>query len=420
MTNEDKNEIINILIKIIEDYKEKNNPSEIINGLENNSKLKDLIYKQNELKKYIDKKQLLKFIILRIVVKINSIGKGEIDNNQLANSILEELNNIPYEYNFFFELPLEIPEEIQDFIKISKKISLGKIKYFNNSILKDNSKNYLIRRLSNPNENIEPVNEKGIYLNINTQGFMYIEDINSSIFQEVYSKLKVFIYLAKIDGILEERKWNSKKLNLNLICQDSKSEISYLNFPEGLAQLLSGLEISKDIFSEKPKLLSFSESYDKELNQSAKKIKSFEDRIKIISNYLDYDENNDDIKRINTAIEWAFDSLINVNETFSFIKTCIGIEAIISFDLSDKNNNNKKPDHNTNDIKQRVSYMLGKNNQQRIDLADKIHKIFQKRNILVHGKESKLKNEDSNLLLEAQNLLQTIIQHEVNIFLKSK
>ena len=415
-----KNEIISILIKIIEDYKEKNNPSEIINGLENNSKLKDLIYKQNELKKYIDKKQLLKFIFLRIVVRINSIGKGEIDNNQLANSILEELNNIPYEYNFFFELPLEIPEEIQDFIKISKKISLGKIKYFNNSILKDNSKNYLIRRLLNPNENIEPVNEKGIYLNINTQGFMYIEDINSSIFQEVYSKLKVFIYLAKIDGILEDRKWNSKKLNLNLIYQDSKSESSYLNFPEGLAQLLSGLEISKDIFSEKPKLLSLSESYDKEVNQSIKKIKLFEDRIKIISTYLDYDENNSDIKRINTAIEWAFDSLINANETFSFIKTCIGIEAIMSFDLNDNSNNNKKSDHTTNDIKQRVSFMLGKNNKQRIDLAKKIHKIFQKRNILVHGKELKLENEDSDLLLEAQNLLETIIQHEVNIFLKSK
>lgn len=415
-----KNEIISILIKIIEDYKEKNNPSEIINGLENNSKLKDLIYKQNELKKYIDKKQLLKFIFLRIVVRINSIGKGEIDNNQLANSILEELNNIPYEYNFFFELPLEIPEEIQDFIKISKKISLGKIKYFNNSILKDNSKNYLIRRLLNPNENIEPVNEKGIYLNINTQGFMYIEDINSSIFQEVYSKLKVFIYLAKIDGILEDRKWNSKKLNLNLIYQDSKSESSYLNFPEGLAQLLSGLEISKDIFSEKPKLLSLSESYDKEVNQSIKKIKLFEDRIKIISTYLDYDENNSDIKRINTAIEWAFDSLINANETFSFIKTCIGIEAIMSFDLNDNSNNNKKSDHTTNDIKQRVSFMLGKNNKQRIDLAKKIHKIFQKRNILVHGKELKLENEDRDLLLEAQNLLETIIQHEVNIFLKSK
>ncbi len=144
----------------------------------------------------------------------------------------------------------------------------------------------------------------------------------------------------------------------------------------------------------------------------------FEDHIKIISTYLDYDENNSDIKRINTAIEWAFDSLINVNETFSFIKTCIGIEAIMSFDLSD--DNNKKSDYTTNDIKQRVSFMLGKNNKQRIDLAKKIHKIFQKRNILVHGKELKLENEDSNLLLDAQNLLETIIQHEVNIFLKSK
>jgi hypothetical protein len=163
-----------------------------------------------------------------------------------------------------------------------------------------------------------------------------------------------------------------------------------------------------------------SESYDKEVNQSIKKIKLFEDRIKIISTYLDYDENNSDIKRINTAIEWAFDSLINANETFSFIKTCIGIEAIMSFDLNDNSNNNKKSDHNTNDIKQRVSYMLGKNNQQRIDLAKKIHKIFQKRNILVHGKELKLENEDSDLLLEAQNLLENIIRHEVNIFLKSK
>jgi hypothetical protein len=208
-----------------------------------------------------------------MVGKINSIGKGEIDDNQLASSILEELDNIPYEYNFFFEFPLIIPEEIQDFIKISKKISFGKIKYFNNSILKESPKNYIIRQISrHPRENIDPIiNENNIYLNINTKGFMYIEDINSSIFQKVYSKLKVFIYLAKINGILKYRKWNSKKLNLNLIYQeDSKLEISYLNFPEGLAQLLSGLEISRDIFSEKPKLLSLSESDNKELNQSAK------------------------------------------------------------------------------------------------------------------------------------------------------
>lgn len=294
---------------------------------------------------------------------------------------------------------------------------MGRIQHFDKKIIKESSEKSLAKTfgdISRGRKTSSPtIRENDIFLRINSCGYIRDNEHSSSAFQDAYSKLKAFIYLAILKDVFTYNKWSEKPdVELNSFYRIGKNDHIDLFFPEGVKRFLSGVEVSEKAFRQYAPsgkaLGSLLDPYVKEGEEATKesKVKSFITSCREILEYLKKNKNEEG-GRIRAAIEWGFESLINYNENFALIQACIGIEAIIG----DKNPDKKYV------ISERIAYMFGKTEKQRKFYKDMVKEIFDARNDLIHSKKVSLDKSEKILLNNAQDLLKKIILRELHFFL---
>jgi hypothetical protein len=107
------------------------------------------------------------------------------------------------------------------------------------------------------------------------------------------------------------------------------------------------------------------------------------------------------------AIDWFYEALLTENETFRFIQTAIGLEAILS-DPGDPE------DRITFRFADRCAFSLAQNRRDRGSVRERFKQFYQARSKLVHGVTAKLASEQRELLHFGSDALKRLIAKEIS------
>jgi hypothetical protein len=109
---------------------------------------------------------------------------------------------------------------------------------------------------------------------------------------------------------------------------------------------------------------------------------------------------------IRRALQWSYDANIDEDETTSFIKTCIGLEALLA-------EQNEKVGI-TEQLADRCAFVLYKTAVQREETRILVRNIYQLRSKIVHGNVSGLSNQSLKLAQSAEKILDALLIEEIN------
>jgi hypothetical protein len=109
---------------------------------------------------------------------------------------------------------------------------------------------------------------------------------------------------------------------------------------------------------------------------------------------------------IRRALEWAFDAETDEDPTTSFIKTCIGLEAL----LADQEDGVGI----TSQLADRCAYVLHRTAVTRAETRTLVKNIYQLRSKIVHGNVTSISHQNANLVAKASTMLLLVLQAEIN------
>ena len=335
------------------------------------------------------------------------IGDNGIKN--LSDRIIAYLESIPRKYFVYFELPsvkgIGVKEiNLTDDISLIEKVSEDD---FSEIKIPMSSPSWLVRALGGVGSYGNYSITKGqLYIRIQTSGYAD-GTLESSAVKKAYSKIKQFILLAKIRDLLVEKEKNitnfwglsgypTEQGSPIFVVYDKEpdTEKYLITLPKIVSEYISKLHINEDIL--KP------DRYEND------KVKILQNRLQYPIKLLKTPDTDADTEPIKTAIEWAFDSLTNDNETVAFIQACIGLEAI----LGDEEEEPQKSLQNK--LADRCAYLLGKNFSERKKIKEKFIKLYKTRSELIHGRKAELDEERRIFLLFSQDILNRIIWKEIS------
>jgi hypothetical protein len=337
---------------------------------------------------------------------IEDKGIGEI-----INAIIAHLETIPRKYRIYFELPsvkgigvkeIKLTDDIA-FIERINESDFEKVKIPSKSLLGGNY-SYTLQR------------EK-LYICVQVDGYAD-GTLECSAFKKAYSKFKQVILVGKLSGVFVDKQPTISAGLLSfgmphvfvINALDSSDEKYQVTLPKSVFDYISKIELNENAL--KPtQIENLVETFeDKETLTPNDKAKLLKNRFQYPIKLLKTSDNNKDSEAIKTAIEWAFDSLTNDNDTLAFIQACIGIEAVIGDD-------NKE--NITATLADRCAYLLGDSISARKTIRENFEQLYNIRSKVVHGRKAYLDNEQRYFLDYAQRMLKKVIWKEIS-FIKSE
>ena len=359
-----------------------------------------LLYKQvsDYLVEHIEK-------IREISGKIKDII-GEPGITDLCVKIISYLESIPRKYLVFFELPAVHGLGLKE-IKLTDDIS------FVERVGESDFSDIKIPTWSLLGGDYTLTLEKGrLYIRISVDGYTD-GTVESSAIKKAYSKFKQVILLSNLSGILKE---GQRDLSLGLLgsvshqifvvnSRDPNIEKYLVYFPQTVSNYISKLRLNEDILKP-PKFETLLETFEnKEIPTSNDKAKILKKRLRYPEKLLKTSDNDENTEPIKSAIEWAFDSHANDNDTLAFIQACIGIEAVIGDDTKD---------NITATLADRCAYLLGDSISARKKIRENFEKLYDIRSKVVHGRKACLDDEQRHFLDYAQIMLKRVIWKEIS------
>ena len=359
-----------------------------------------LLYKQvsDYLVEHIEK-------IREISGKIKDII-GEPGITDLCVKIISYLESIPRKYLVFFELPAVHGLGLKE-IKLTDDIS------FVERVGESDFSDIKIPTWSLLGGDYTLTLEKGrLYIRISVDGYTD-GTVESSAIKKAYSKFKQVILLSNLSEILKE---GQRDLSLGLLgsvshqifvvnSRDPNIEKYLVYFPQTVSNYISKLRLNEDILKP-PKFETLLETFEnKEIPTSNDKAKLLKNRFQYPVKLLKTPDNDENAESIKSAIEWAFDSHANDNDTLAFIQACIGIEAVIGDDTKD---------NITATLADRCAYLLGDSISARKKIRENFEKLYDIRSKVVHGRKACLDDEQRHFLDYAQIMLKRVIWKEIS------
>lgn len=327
--------------------------------------------------------------------------------NKITDAVIFRLETIPRKYFIYFELPsvkdIGVKEiKLTDDVSFVEKINesdFEEVKVPSMSLLGGNY-NYTLQRGK-------------LYIRLQVDGYAD-GTLESSAVKKAYSKFKQVILLGKLSDVFVEKK---QTISAGLIsfgvphvfvinALDTSDEKYQVSLPKTVVDYISKVELNENALKPTP-LENLMETFeDKETLTPNDKVKLFKNRFQYPVKLLKTSDNNEDSESIKTAIEWAFDSHTNDNDTLAFIQACIGIEAVIG--------GNDTKEKTTSILADRVAYLLGNSILARKNIKEKFEKLYDIRSKVVHGRKAYLDDEQRHFLHYAQNMLSRLIWKEIS------
>lgn len=208
-------------------------------------------------------------------------------------------------------------------------------------------------------------------------------------------KSKIFAYLMHSGPMT----WHPiKTRNATASIKDTHTmEVTALNLPDGMAQLMGGASINVvSLLTSAGFGPSRAEDFVAAMEIQAAKLRKYFDALELPGN-----------RRIATAIEWYEDARAVSNQTVALLELCIGLEALLGDEES-------MPEM-TNRLCDRFAFTLGKTPADRKILFTQYKELLGHRGKLVHAKVAKLDAKGSDSLQLGYGMLHRLISHELQL-----
>lgn len=135
------------------------------------------------------------------------------------------------------------------------------------------------------------------------------------------------------------------------------------------------------------------------------KVNAFRAAVSKETKLLDLFATDPTTTRIATALEWAFDCSITDDETLAFLQATIGLEALLGDET--------RKDSVTERLADRCAYLLGHTETERQRVRDNFKEVYDARSKIVHGRKSRLGQDDAKHLTTAKQLLSGAAWQEI-------
>lgn len=315
---------------------------------------------------------------------------------ELKTSILDFIESIPRNYEIYFNLPSFTDPEINN-IRLSDSLLIKKFK--EGDSLLGPSADRLISNLPS----FKKSDSGNTYIVIQAQGYtrFFIDDIA---FRESLSSLKQILHMCLILDLikLEPKVSVSGFLDIGSLSPTSEAIIIDLANQEEKYSIRLPSSIASHIQKIIPNASSKMFTDAKQLGEEGIRT-LFTNKLNEICNLMKRNDNN--AQFVKSAIEWAFDSQIEENETISFIQVSIGLEAILGEETGRESL--------TETLADRCAYLLANTIENRKTIRDKFRKFYNLRSKLVHGRSMRLEDEETLFLEWGKKVLNYTILKEI-------
>jgi hypothetical protein len=110
-------------------------------------------------------------------------------------------------------------------------------------------------------------------------------------------------------------------------------------------------------------------------------------------------------KRVKSAVQWCFDSYIVENRTLAFLQVCIGLEALLGDDSSSGSL--------VKTLADRCSYLVGDDIKSRKKIKESFEDLYDVRSNIVHGNVIELDSDQEGLFIWGRKILEYAISKEI-------
>jgi len=329
------------------------------------------------------------------------VGQEEAIN--LSDTILAMVTSIPKQYSLYFPLPSILNLNAKH-VLLSDDISF--LKFEKTDTLPAGKERTNIDQLMGIKTRVETkfIYDRS-YIVIKANG--YIHAYNDEItFEESLSKFKQFMQMGIILKVFNKPFTTTRRssympqdgLNTIIIDMENQTEIAAtIGLPDNVVPFANNVTLS----SETKKQL-------QGLDDESAICKYFIEKLAIPIKLISAPDNDTDAKSIKTAVEWAFDSSGEANETISFIQACIGIEAILG--------GKRGQESLTETLADRCAYLLATKINDRDKIRTYFKEFYNLRSKIVHGRAMTLSEEESQYLYWGKSILDRVIGKEMNLW----
>ena len=334
---------------------------------------------------------------------------GEEGIRQIRRAILVAIGGLPHDYEFHFRLPgledagpavtlapgitLATLDDIRDF-GFTKNAGLG---------------GPLLNALRQIDDGV-PI--RGVVLSVKSQGYFSGSE-ESSAFRAALSQVKQFIALGVAEGALSLR---SKFLSESLIAQavghalKENSRVAFaLSAP--LSRMLTKVEFSNRLFSRQVNLLAAALRGEADGNPAMFPREEWppilQGRLGGAAGVAANQFEPKVIQSLRMAAEWTFNSWAEENETTAFIFSAIAIEAIFRQEGDEQGRITAR-------LADRLSFLLGKDPAQRIEMQQRFKEFYNTRGKIVHGTVAQLHNRHVTDLEWGRETLKRVLRTELS------
>jgi len=290
-----------------------------------------------------------------------------------------------------------IPREYVIYLKLyrSKNYDLGRVKIANGVEMFQVSENDSLLQLKPVwidglfESSSNTFRKDDVVLKINSTGFIR-DDVNDSGVAAALSKIKFILYFGTLFGVFKhKRAWSiyakqplSALYTVDTISNDGT--ISKVDFFHDIAQHVSG----------------YFASGNEDGNDIYKRI----EKLQLIGRFFDFNPIDKNVSSLVAAVEWAFDSYANTNETVSFIQLCIAMEVLLGDEIGNR--------ELTKTLADRGAYINGKTQEARVLIRDEFMRLYKIRSKLVHGRKSSLDKDATQSFEWGKIFLNSILKKE--------
>lgn len=307
--------------------------------------------------------------------------------SELKEIILEFIKSVPRNYDIYFPLPALKKSDAAN-VQLSTSLSIRK---FSELAPPPGGKP---DELSVALGGGEKFNTNTTYIVMRSSGYIGYS-ITDIAFAQSLSSLKHFLHMSRISNLIKLRKSASllsalerrggyqptiKALIVDLANQDEVA--SSINLPFTMGSYIRKIVLDRE---------------DAEIS------KVFRDNLKAILKLIEL--RNDNMQFIKSAIEWAFDSEIEENETISFIQLSIGLEAILGEEIVQESI--------TETLADRCAYLLANNINERKKIRKDFREFYKFRSKLIHGRSMRLNDKERGFLYWGKHTLNKVILKEL-------
>ncbi|MCA8067420.1 HEPN domain-containing protein [Burkholderia sp. AU38729] len=295
---------------------------------------------------------------------------------EITARIIEKLESLPRSYSF--EFPAPSLEGLSGIVEMGDSVRLipGKELNLENLNLKDRAPK----------------------ISVDARGYAQGSQHNSAA-RNALARLKVACKIGQLFGLFMSRPGRTP-MTFNLFGTQTKS-IFLANIKEsktnstniGVFEL--GLGISNYLNNLFMCFLVDLPEYSEKIQQ-----------IKLAIEVLNNPEAEENVRSIRRALEWSFDAAIDEDVTTSFVKTCIGLEAV----LAEQSQNLGI----TEQLADRCAFILNKTTEDRRKTREEMRGIYQLRSKIVHGVSSGLTHKEAKIVTLAQGYLNRVLRTEIS------